>query len=50
MPTVEVSEETLAALDNLRIEDESHDEIISELVNIYKASELSLAFGGEENF
>lgn len=50
MPTVEVSEETLEELDSLRIEDESHDEIISELIGIYRASELSLAFGGEENY
>lgn len=50
MPTVELSEETIEDLDSLRIEDESYDEIITELIGIYRASELSLAFGGEENF
>lgn len=50
MPEIEVEEETLNRLDALRIEDESYDDIISELIGIYQASEMSLAFGGEENF
>ncbi|MFW6448162.1 MAG: DUF7557 family protein [Halobacteriota archaeon] len=50
MPSVELSEETLEALEGLRIDDESYDEIITELINIYKTSEMSLAFGGEENY
>ncbi len=49
MPTIEVGEETIRKLDNLKIEDESYDEIINELIGIYRASEMSLAFGGEEN-
>lgn len=49
MPMVELEEQTLARLDRLRIEDESYDEIINELIGIYQASEMTLAFGGEEN-
>ena len=42
MPTIEVREETIERLDRLRIEDESHDEIINELISIYEAEELTL--------
>ncbi len=50
MPTIEVSEDTLTRLEQLQLEDESYDEVISELINIYQASEMTLAFGGEENY
>lgn len=50
MPTIELEEETVAQLDALRIDDESYDEVIRELIGIYQASEMSLAFGGEENY
>lgn len=50
MPTIEIEEETLRKLEALQIEDESYDDIISELIGIYQASEMNLAFGGEENF
>lgn len=49
MPTIEVEEETVQKLERLQIEDESYDEIINELIGIYQASEMTLAFGGEEN-
>lgn len=49
MPTIEVEEETVKKLERLQIEDESYDEIINELIGIYQASEMTLAFGGEEN-
>lgn len=42
MPTIDVDEETIERLDSLRIEDESYDEIINELINIYQAEELTL--------
>lgn len=42
MPTIDLDEETIERLDNLRIEDESYDEIITELINIYEAEELTL--------
>jgi hypothetical protein len=42
MPDVTLDEETIERLDTLRIEDESYDEIITELINIYEAEELTL--------
>jgi predicted CopG family antitoxin len=42
MPTIEIGEETIDRLDSLRVEDESYDEIINELINIYEAEELVL--------
>lgn len=35
-PTIEISEETRSALDSHRENDESYDEVIRELVNIYE--------------
>jgi deoxyhypusine synthase len=46
MPQVELDEETIERLDNLRIEDESYEEIINELINIYEAEELTLFRAG----
>ncbi|MFB6189037.1 MAG: hypothetical protein ABEI57_04065 [Halapricum sp.] len=48
MPTVELDEETIDRLDSLRVEDESYDEIVTELINIYEAEELTLFHGGDE--
>ena len=48
MPTVEFEEETLDRLDTLREEDESYDELVNELINIYEASEMGLYHAGEE--
>ncbi|MFB6079960.1 MAG: hypothetical protein ABEJ81_02990 [Haloferacaceae archaeon] len=48
MPQIHLDEETIARLDGLRVEDESYDEIITELVNIYEAEELTLFHGGDE--
>lgn len=42
MPKVSLDKETLERLDALRIEDESYDEIINELINIYETEELTL--------
>jgi predicted CopG family antitoxin len=42
MPEVELEEETLERLDDLKVEDESYDELINELINIYEAEELTL--------
>lgn len=49
MPEVNLAEETIDRLDDLRIDDESHDEIVNELINIYEATEMSLAYGGDEH-
>lgn len=46
MVTIEIDEETLERLDGLRVEDESYDEIINELINIYEAEELTLFRAG----
>jgi len=48
MPTIHIDDETLARLDDLRVEDEDYDEIINELVNIYQAEELTLFHAGDE--
>ncbi len=42
MPQIQVDEETIERLDSLRLEDESYEEIINELINIYEAEELAL--------
>lgn len=47
MPQVELSEETVERLDNLRIDDESYDELVTELVNIYEAEELTMFRSGD---
>lgn len=46
MPTIELDEETLERLDGLRVEDESYEDIITELINIYEAEELTLFRAG----
>ena len=48
MPQVHLDEETIARLDDLRVEDESYDELITELINIYQAEDLTLFHGGDE--
>jgi len=47
MPEIRLDEETVERLDDLRIEDESYDEIVTELINIYEAEELTLFHGGD---
>ncbi|WP_435177875.1 DUF7557 family protein [Halorussus sp. AFM4] len=42
MPKLQLDEETVERLDSLRVEDESYDEIINELINIYEAEEMTL--------
>ncbi|MFU8869376.1 hypothetical protein [Natronococcus sp.] len=46
MPTIELEAETVERLDGLRIEDESDDELVVELINIYEASEYTLFHAG----
>jgi hypothetical protein len=48
MPSVELSEETLERLDGLRVDDESYDELITELINIYEAEDLTRSYAGDE--
>ena len=47
MPKIHIDEETVERLDNLRVDEESDDEIINELVNIYEAEEFTLFHGGD---
>jgi hypothetical protein len=49
MPQVELSEETIERLDALRTEDESYEELVSELISIYEAEGLTMARGGDES-
>jgi hypothetical protein len=48
MPTVELEAETIQRLDDLRVDDESYDELVTELINIYQAEELTMFHGGDE--
>lgn len=48
MPEISVREETIERLDQLQVDDESYDEIITELLNIYEATELTLFHSGDE--
>jgi hypothetical protein len=47
MPQVHLDEETIARLDSLREDDESYDEIVTELINIYEAEELTMFRSGD---
>jgi len=48
MPQIHLDEETIARLDDLRQDDEEYDELVTELINIYEAEELTLFHGGDE--
>ena len=47
MPKVMLSEETVERLDGLRTDDESYDELVTELLNIYEAEELTMFRSGD---
>ena len=47
MPRTDLDKEPVDRINNLRIEDETDDEIINELINIYQAEELTLSFAGD---
>jgi len=47
MPSIELDEETVERLDDLRVDEESYDEIVTELINIYEAEELTLFRAGD---
>ncbi|MFB6121196.1 MAG: hypothetical protein ABEJ68_08795 [Halobacteriaceae archaeon] len=50
MPQVHLDEGTIERLDELRIDEESYDEIVTELINIYEAQELTLQYGSSEPY
>ena len=47
MVQIELSDETVERLDGLRENDESYDELITELLNIYEVEELTLFRSGD---
>ena len=47
MPQIHLDEETVERLDALRIDDEDYDELVTELINIYEAEELTLFHSGD---
>ncbi|MBP1903146.1 hypothetical protein PN419_03145 [Halorubrum ezzemoulense] len=47
MPQIHLDEETVERLDALRVDDEEYDEIVSELISIYEAEELTLFRGSD---
>jgi hypothetical protein len=47
MPQVHLDEDTIERLDALREDGESYDEIVTELINIYEAEELTLFHSGD---
>ncbi|GAA0555630.1 hypothetical protein ABNG02_11505 [Halorubrum ejinorense] len=47
MPQIHLDEETVERLDALRVDDEEYDAIVTELINIYEAEELTLFRGGD---
>ena len=48
MATIELGDETGERLGGLRSRNESYDQIVTELVNVYQAEELTLFHGGED--
>ncbi|WP_455449196.1 DUF7557 family protein [Natrinema thermotolerans] len=47
MPSVELEAETIERLDELRVDDESYDELVTELTNIYETSEYTMFHAGD---
>ncbi|MFW6321367.1 MAG: DUF7557 family protein [Halohasta sp.] len=47
MVRIELDEETVDRLDELRENDETYDEIVTELINIYEVEELTLFRSGD---
>jgi len=45
MVAIELDDETVDRLDRLRVENESDDEILNELINIYETQERTLFRG-----
>lgn len=47
MPRVEIEETTIERMDALLDDDQTYDELINELINIYEAEELTLFHSGD---
>ena len=48
MPEVTLSEETVERLEALQQDGESHDELVTELLNIYEAEEFTMFHSGDD--
>jgi hypothetical protein len=46
MPEINLDEETIERLDRFRMDEESYDEIVNEMINIYESEERTLSRGG----
>ncbi|MFQ3295652.1 MAG: hypothetical protein ACI9PP_002268 [Halobacteriales archaeon] len=47
MAKIHLDEETVDRLDQLRIEEESYDQVVTELINIYEAEGLTIHRSGD---
>lgn len=47
MVQIDLDEETVERLDDLRQNDETYDEIVTELINIYEVEELTMFRSGD---
>ena len=47
MPKVTLSDDTIERLDGLREDGESYDDLVTELLNIYEAEELTMFHSGD---
>lgn len=48
MPEITLDEGTIERLDSLRVDSESYDKVVTELLDIYEVGELALQFGGDK--
>ncbi|MFC7165957.1 DUF7557 family protein [Halospeciosus flavus] len=47
MPKIHLDEDTIERLDGLRTEDETYDQLVNELINIYESEELTMQHSGD---
>ena len=50
VPQITLDESTVDELDSLRFDDESYDEIVTELINIYEAQEFTIQYGSNSPY
>lgn len=48
MPEVHLDEETVERLDSLRVDEQSYDEVVTELLDILEAEEFTAQLGGDK--
>lgn len=47
MPKIHLDEDTIERLDGLRTEDETYDQLVNELINIYESEEMTMHHSGD---